>query len=417
MTGVDAPLPAAAARRGLYLLTVSRWFPIGLAIGVIVLFGVERGLTVAQVTMVGSVQGFTVLALELPTGGLADVLGRRPILIVAALVQSAGAVVLLLAHSLWAFGVALLLMGIFRALDSGPLEAWFVDATHRADPDAAIDGPLSRAGLILGLSIAAGALASSGLVLWHPFPDRLTALEAPISVWTLLTFLHVVLVVVVMKEPDRPRATGSAVRAALREAPTVVAGGLRLLGRARVLRALVLVEVFWAAAMVGFESLTPLRLSELLGSETRAGIWMGPAAAAAWALFAVGSEVAGRTARRLGMARVAIAARVLNGLGVVAMGLVLGPVAFVVAYLVTYALHGANSPAHTVLLHREASAANRTTILSMNSMVASAAYAVLLLFIGPLAERASITVAMVAAGLFSVLGALAYLPALRNERG
>ena len=58
------------------------------------------------------------------------------------------------------------------------------------------------------------------------------------------------------------------------------------------------------------------------------------------------------------------------------MGLVFGPVALLGAYLVTYTLHGAASPAYSGLLHREASSRNRATILSMSSLAMQAGGAV-----------------------------------------
>ena len=87
------------------------------------------------------------------------------------------------------------------------------------------------------------------------------------------------------------------------------------------------------------------------------------------------------------------------------MGLVAGPVALIVAYLFTYGLHGTGGPMHDTLLHREAEARNRATVLSMNSMVAFAAFSVAAPLLGFVAVAASTQVAMVLAGGFSVLGA------------
>ncbi|WP_196780852.1 MFS transporter [Nocardioides sambongensis] len=196
----------------------------------------------------------------------------------------------------------------------------------------------------------------------------------------------------------------------------MVLDGLGLLRSNRVLRGLVMVEIFWSVAMVVYETFQPIRLGELLGDEARAGVWMGPVAAAGWAVFALGSGLAGLASRRIGVTRTAILARVLNGLGAVAMGLVVGPAALVVAYLVTYALHGAAGPMHNALLHRQATAGNRATLLSINSMTASAAFAIGAPLLGLLAAATSNQVAMVAAGGFSILGALCYLPARRAER-
>ena len=109
-------------------------------------------------------------------------------------------------------------------------------------------------------------------------------------------------------------------------------------------------------------------------------------------------------------------ARVLNGLGVVAMGLVLGPAALIAAYLVTYSLHGAASPAYMGLLHREASARNRATILSLGSLVMQAGGAVAGPLLGLLAAHTSIATAMVVAGAVSTVGFVCFLPAWRRGR-
>ena len=52
----------------------------------------------------------------------------------------------------------------------------------------------------------------------------------------------------------------------------------------------------------------------------------------------------------------------------------------------------------------------------MNSMVAGGAYCLGLLVLGPLAEHTSVATAIVVAGAFSILGAVLYRPAIRQER-
>jgi MFS family permease len=142
----------------------------------------------------------------------------------------------------------------------------------------------------------------------------------------------------------------------------------------------------------------------------------GPAAAAAWALFAAGSLAAGASSRRLGVGWTAVLARVLNGAFVVLMGLAAGPVGLIAAYWLAYLTHGAAGPVHSTLLHRQADPGNRATVLSMNSMVSGGCYSLGLLLLGPLAQHTSTAVAGLVAGGFSILGALLYLPAIRAER-
>jgi predicted MFS family arabinose efflux permease len=98
------------------------------------------------------------------------------------------------------------------------------------------------------------------------------------------------------------------------------------------------------------------------------------------------------------------------------MGLVAGPVALVAAYLFTYGLHGTGGPMHGALLHREAQARNRSTVLSMNSMMMFATYSAVAPLLGLLADHTSTQTAMVTAGAVSLLGAFCYLPARRHER-
>lgn len=408
-------LTATTARRRLLLLTTTRWLPVGLTFGLTTLIPLERGIDLAQLGVILSAQGFVVLALELPTGGLADALGRRPVLVAAAGVAAVSGTVFLLAQQMWVFVVALALQGIFRALDSGPLEAWYVDTARAADPEVAVEQTLSRAGTVLGVAIAGGALASGGLVAWHPLVGR-SALVLPYALSIVLYLSHAVLTTILVSEPGRPRLGRAAAWSSVTATPVVVGEGLRTLTRSRVLRALVLVEVFWSVAMIGFETFTPIRLAELVGGEQRAGALFGPAAAIAWGLFALGSLLAGLTSRRLGVTWTAVLARIANGGFVVIMGLAAGPVGLIAAYWLAYLTHGAAGPMHATLLHRQADAGNRATVLSMNSMVAGGVYSLGLLALGPLAQQTSASFAIVVAGSFSVLGALCYRPARRQER-
>ena len=410
-------LSPTAARRAFLTLTFTRWFPVGLVVGLLVLWILDRGLTISEALLAVSIQGFVIFALELPTSGFADAFGRRPVLVASAVVNVIAAVVMLGAETFWGFVAAAGLQGVFRALDSGPLEAWYVDTVHVTEPGADVDRALALQGTVLGGSIAVGAVLSGGLIAWNPF-DANDALVLPMVAWAVLNVVHLVAVLVAMKEPRTHLDVTGARRAAdsVREVPTVVRDGLRMLRRNVVLRCLVLVEVFWTAALVVYETFQPIRLAEIVGGEEQAGALMGPVAAVGWGVFAAGSALAGLASSRIGVARTAILARVLNGLGAVVMGLVAGPVALIAAYLFTYGLHGMAGPMHNSLLHREASAGNRATVLSMSSMVFFVSFSVAGPPLGLLADSTTTQVAMVTAGAFSVLGAFLYLPALRAER-
>ena len=420
---LNAPVQAVQPRRTLtvfLVLTASRWLPAGFFVSAVVLLAIERGLNVAQVGVFMAVQGVAVFLLELPTSGLADAIGRKPLLLAAVVFKIGAGMVFAGAHSFAAFASAAALMGVYRALDSGPLEAWYVDELHRVAPDADPASDLARQGVVAGLALAAGSLASGALIALHPIRDA-SALLLPVQVSVALGFAHLLALVLLMREPPvRERQRGPSRLAVLpstvRDVVSVVGDGVRLLGRNRVLRGLASVTIFWSFAMAVFETLQPVRLAEILGSQARSGAWMGPLAAAGWGLFALGSAIASGLFPRIGVTRTAILARIMNGVGAMVMGLVLTPVGLAGAYLATYSLHGTGEAAHAALLHREASSANRATVLSLNSMAFFLSNSVALYAVGHLATLTSTRIAMVAAGLMSTVGFIGYLPALRRER-
>jgi predicted MFS family arabinose efflux permease len=374
----------------------------------------SRGLSLTEIGLAFSAQGFVVLALELPTGGLSDSLGRRPVLILASVVGLASLGVLIVAHSLPVFALAMVLQGMFRALDSGPLEAWYVDATLASDPNARIESGLGAGSSILSLGIATGALLSGALVAMDPI-DAVDPLTLPLVVAFGLNLVGLAAILLLMHEV--PRARGPrAVASSFGAVPGVIRDGLRLLRTSRVLLALVLVELFWGFSMVTFESFFPIRLSEVIGDTTDAAALMGPVSSAAWFASAAGAMAIGAVSARIGVAKSAAILRILQGLTIIGMGLIAGPIGVVTAYLACYVTHGASNPMHMTLLHRQVDGPHRTTVLSMNSMIGQPAGAVGAIVLAALADGTSITTAMVVGGVLCAVAAPLYIPALRAER-
>ncbi|PWU57255.1 MFS transporter, partial [Micromonospora globispora] len=391
-----------------------RWLPSGLMVPVMILLMQERGLSLSQIGLVGTAQGLIVLALELPTGGLADALGRKPVLAAAWVVCLISMIIFAVADSFWLFFLVWALQGIYRALDSGPLESWYVDATLAADPDAEYERGLGFAGTVIGVAIGAGALLGGGLIALGPV-GPVSALTLPVLVAIALQTVALVALLVLLKE-TRPARGAAAVRSSIAEAPRMVGQAVGLLRRSRVLLALVCVELFWGFGMVTFEALLPVRLAEVIGNADRAAALLGPAASAAWLANALGAALTPLLLRWLGAAPSAALLRILQGATVVGMGLLAGPVGVLIAYLACYTVHGASNPLHQGLLHRQVDGPYRTSVLSMNSMMAQPAGALGGVVLTALADRTSISLAMLVGAVVLALAAPLYLPAWRAGR-
>ncbi|WP_410814217.1 MFS transporter [Micromonospora sp. 067-2] len=407
-------LTVRQVRRRYLTLYGLRWLPTGLMIPVMILLMQERGLSLPQIGLVGTAQGLLVLALELPTGGLADALGRRPVLLAAGAINLVSLSLFAVADTFTLFFLVWALQGVYRALDSGPLESWYVDATLAADPDAPYEQGLGYAGTVIGGAIGAGALLSGGLVALGPI-GPISALTLPVLVAIGAQAVALVALLVLLVE-HRPATGFAAVRASVAQAPRMIGEAVGLLRRSRVLLALVAVELFWGFGMVTFESLLPVRLAEVIGNPERAAALLGPANSAAWIASAAGAALTPLLLRWLGAAPGAALLRILQGVTVVGMGLFAGPVGVLVAYLACYAVHGASNPLHQGLLHRQVDGPYRTSVLSLNSMMAQPAGALGGVVLTALAATTSVGAAMVVGAVVLAVAAPLYLPAWRAAR-
>jgi DHA1 family tetracycline resistance protein-like MFS transporter len=406
-------LTAAQARRRFLVLLGLRWLPVGLLIPVMVLLPLERGLTLAQYGSAAALQGITVLLLELPTGGLSDAIGRRPVLLLAGVVNIAALALLTVAGSVLVFAIFFVLQGTYRALDSGPLEAWYVDHALAADPHADIEGGLSRSGVVLGVAVAAGALATGGLVALGPI-GSVSALSLPVYLALGLQVGSLIGVAALMTE-HRPSRGLAALVGSVRGVPAAIGGALGLLRRSRVIVALVTVEMSWGFGMVTFESLTPVRLTEVIGSPDRASALMGPVGSAAWLASALGAALIPLLTRRIGAPWTGFVLRVVQGVGVAGMALLAGPAGVVAAYLLCYTVNGAASPVHNGLLHRQVEGPYRASLLSLNSMVAQPAGALGVVTLTAIASGASLAVSLLVGAAVLAVAAPLYLAARRTE--
>jgi predicted MFS family arabinose efflux permease len=316
-------------------------------------------------------------------------------------------VLVVIADTLALLALASALMGVFRALDSGPLQAWFVDASLAADPDADLERGLAHADVVICSSIGAGALVGGALA----SSDGMFGVEplvVPLVVALVLQAVGLVALLVLVHEPRTARGW-SAARASVGEVPSVVRGGVRLIARSRLLTALVVGELLWGFGMIAFEIFLPPRLAELTGDVDRTAALLGPSITAAWVLSAVGAACAPALMRRFGAPVTGCMLRLAHGVTVAAMALAVGPGALIVAYLVTYWVHGTTAPVHYTMVHRAAPSSHRATVVSANSLTSQVGGAISGIVLGALADATSISTAMGVAAVVLAAAAPLYL--------
>lgn len=111
----------------LYAIKLSKWF--SLVMPVIVLFYEKNGLTLQDIFILKSVYSVAAVALEIPSGYLADVWGKKKCLLTGSILFFIGYLVYALTGSFQAFLVAEVLLGIGQTLVNGADSALLYDTT------------------------------------------------------------------------------------------------------------------------------------------------------------------------------------------------------------------------------------------------------------------------------------------------
>lgn len=398
MTG---PLDPRTARRRFASVTFLLWLPAGLCLPTMVLLMGERGMGLSAVAGLFAVHSLTVAALELPTGGLSDAIGRRAVLAFAGVLSVAAMLLLALGTTLWALVLAMVLMGSGRALSSGPAEAWYVDTVQaRSGSDAELRTGLARGNTASAAALALGTLCGGGLP-WlldlAPLPSAWTAsiasgpvlpLSIPPLVGAVVGLVHTVYVLTALPEPPRAPTT---VRGVLRGVPATMLDGLRLGTRNLLVRRVLSSTAAMGTALAAIELLAPGRSAELTGAPESGALLFASLACAGFVCTALGSHAAPAVARLTGSGERAI----LVALGVSVTGLLLlgvtvlwsGPSALGLAaagYALVYLGLGSSGPNQNTLLHRNVDSTGRATALSVQSLAQQLAGALAGLVIGAL---------------------------------
>lgn len=372
---MNAPLTPGAVRRRFCLLSFFVNLPTGLYTVPLVLLLSARGLDPAEIGLVFAAYGVTAVVLELPTGGLADVIGRRAVLLMSAAIGTASLLMMGLGTSLGALVIASALRGVSRTLRTGPLESWYVDSLRAADPEADLKPGLAGGNAWASAALAAGALAG-GLI-----PPALPSLRwgpvVPLSVPLLLAAAaSAALFLLVLLAMPEPPFTHAGLRAVLRSVPATIGSGAHVSARDAVVLRVLAVALGTGLALNAMELLTPGRIAEAVEQLELAGGAYGIVVTLGFAATAGGSALAPAAARRLGSASAGavagtlVVAAALAGLAATAtLAGAAGVAATAAGYWCLYTGLGLIEPLRMDLLHNRVSSAERATVLSIDSLV------------------------------------------------
>ncbi len=189
--------------RTIYLMGFFQSFMVVIPVFVPLLQG--HGLSMSQVLQTQALFALTIALFEVPSGYLADIWGRRPVILAGSAINAVGFLSLLWADSFADFVVYEVILGVGFSLISGTDLALLYDTEvylrKKAQPGAAGAGKsLSR---LISLEAAASGMAgvaASLLLLW--------SMDGVIIVQVCVGVVPVILALLLMEVPRSPRESG-----------------------------------------------------------------------------------------------------------------------------------------------------------------------------------------------------------------
>ena len=402
--------------RRIYHLVISLfWLATALPIALFVLLAQARGLDLFQVGITMGLYSLTIVLLEVPTGGLADAVGRKRVAILAYSVILLSGLVLLGAFTFPVFLFGFMLNGVGRALSSGALDAWFVDALKAADPDIDLQPVFAKVGTFTLLSLGVGTLGGSLIPdLFSNLPADGTAIFTPLSMPLVISRaikILLLLVVIFLIKDERFSISKKTWLDGLREIPSMIKTAVSLTQQNNILLLLLGVTSVSGFVLVSLESFWQPHFANLFGGSEGNTFWFGIIMGGNFLVGMVGNMIVTPVSKALGK-RYGLVAAIFQGLrGIVIIALAMQsnlPIAVLLFWLVYLNMGVVNSP-HSTLLNEQIPSEQRSSMLSIESLAAYLGGAVGGIILGYIAKQLSISTAWMIAGGALVLSLFIYL--------
>ena len=355
-------------------------FGTGITVPVLSLLLMARGATLETLPLVMGVTLVVTVALEVPSGVAADVLGRRRLFVCSMVLGIAVYVLLALGVSVWLVVVSSVLRGIALAARTGTLESIEVDrvmAAHANNPGlrlSALDKLNSMFTVLETVGVGAGALAGGVLATLDASYLLVIAAVCVVNAGALVVALLVY---------PRDECRACSAHAESQEGPQSPSVGEALhqiiaaIKDGGTLKMVLLASAAAGVVMLTVETYWQPALLALAGNEMT---WLlGPVSCAGQVAAALGSVAAsrmrgpqtggwgahGRSVWMLGTLAGAV-------LMVVVLGAATVPGLFVAVYVAFYLLLGVRTVFEQTLLHEAAPSQERTGMMSIQSIALGA---------------------------------------------
>ena len=379
------------------------------------LFFLSRGLNLFQVGICLSIYSGMILLFELPTGGLADQIGRKTVYLISKFISICGvSLFLLLSDTKGIMFVAFGLMGIARSLSSGTIDAWFVDRFKDISPKGDLQKAFAKVGVWIPMGLALGTLVGGGLPMissrlgWERYTLNLLLM--------LIAYLWVAIYTIIWIDESGQQFDKRLLNS-FQNLPQVLSDAFQYGFRHQTVLLLMAATLFWGIGVVAIESFWQPQVKWILGSEEQSWIF-GLLSTGYFAASALGNTLITPICRlfRNRYALVLVVFRITMGFSFFFLAYQTNIWGFAFFYLFLFLQNGLLNSPHQSLFHGLIPSEKRSTLISLESLFMSIGGMASGIGTGWMADNLSIPFAWQIAGLLFGGSSLCYLWFMRIEK-
>jgi MFS family permease len=384
------------------LLASSYTLAASLIWGVNTLFLLNAGLSIGEVFVANAAFSAGMVLFEIPTGVVADTLGRRTSYLLSVSILGATTILYLVAAELEAgvvvFVLVSILMGLGFTFYSGALEAWLVDGLQHVGDHEQLDHVFARGNQVSGTAMFVGTIGGGflgQLDLAIPFIARAALL--------LVVFLGALYGMHdIGFEPKELKAREIPTQMRRQAAVGIAHGwgqpGLRLLMISGSIRGLFFGWAFYASQPYFLELLE------------RDAVWVvGLVTAGVSLALIIGNQIVEVATRRCGhRTTLLIYASATSTVASIVIGITSTFAVAVVCLLIVAGSMGVIMPVRQAYLHKVTESEHRATVVSFDAMITSVGGASGQVGLGTVSDARSLSAGYVVGGVATVFA----LPAL-----
>lgn len=408
------------ARRHIRVFQIHQFldrFAMGLTVAVVALALADRGMDLFQISLLFGVYSITTMAMELPFGGLADNIGRKPVFLAAVVASLMSLALFLFASDFYVLAMSFAFIGFGRALRSGTLDAWFVETFKANAPNVDVQPALAKAQWANSMGLAVGAVL--GGVLPDAFGSAgqrygLSIYDASYAASFAVMVGVLIYTIFAIDEKPRPLSP-SALKHGFANVPSVITGAGLLALKHPTLLVLLTALAFFIMATNPVEVIWPTYAKPML-DQSYANTAIGALTACYFFSIAFGASLSPYISRIFKRRHAITLAAVFACLAAVQVALAMqGSIGgFVGAFIAYSILLGVSETPASSILHKCVEDRQRSTMLSLRSLIQQLGAALGLVLVGAMVEVYSTPVAWIfGAGFLGVAAILVGVLAMR----